>query len=169
MIPAIETQYKGYRFRSRTEARWAVFFDALGVDWVYEPEGYNLGGAGLYLPDFWLPLPIHRYANAGYFVEIKGIKPTEEYMNRLVVLARKSKHSVWCFVGEPGKQEYWSAHNSGYYGWSDEMQFRGDRIYATTAHFIGRWPHVTAELGESAVAAMRCARFEHGETPQVYR
>jgi hypothetical protein len=28
-IKAIETSYKGYRFRSRLEARWAVFFDAL--------------------------------------------------------------------------------------------------------------------------------------------
>lgn len=25
-IKAIETEYKGYRFRSRLEARWAVFF-----------------------------------------------------------------------------------------------------------------------------------------------
>ncbi len=30
-IKAIETRYKGYRFRSRLEARWAVFFDALSV------------------------------------------------------------------------------------------------------------------------------------------
>ena len=30
-IAAIETKYKGYRFRSRLEARWAVFFDALGI------------------------------------------------------------------------------------------------------------------------------------------
>ena len=30
-IKAIETVYKGYRFRSRLEARWAVFFDACGV------------------------------------------------------------------------------------------------------------------------------------------
>lgn len=42
MIKAIETEYKGYRFRSRLEARWAVFFDALGVEWVYEPEGFDL-------------------------------------------------------------------------------------------------------------------------------
>lgn len=51
-IKAIETTYKGYRFRSRLEARWAVFFDALGVRWEYEPEGYDLGEAGWYLPDF---------------------------------------------------------------------------------------------------------------------
>ena len=54
-IKAIETVYKGYRFRSRLEARWAVFFDALGVKWEYEKEGFDLGEAGWYLPDFWLP------------------------------------------------------------------------------------------------------------------
>ncbi|MCB6994492.1 hypothetical protein LI177_13475 [bacterium 210820-DFI.6.37] len=27
-LKAIQTEYKGYRFRSRLEARWAVFFDA---------------------------------------------------------------------------------------------------------------------------------------------
>jgi hypothetical protein len=30
-IKAIETLYRGYRFRSRTEARWAVFFDGVGL------------------------------------------------------------------------------------------------------------------------------------------
>ena len=55
MIKAIETQYQGYRFRSRLEARWAVFFDALGVEWEYEPEGFDLGHEGKYLPDFYLP------------------------------------------------------------------------------------------------------------------
>ena len=54
-IKAIETEYKGYRFRSRLEARWAVFFDALGVQWFYEHEGFDLGKSGWYLPDFWLP------------------------------------------------------------------------------------------------------------------
>lgn len=51
-IKAIETRYKGYRFRSRLEARWAVFFDAMGWQWEYEPEGFDLGEAGWYLPDF---------------------------------------------------------------------------------------------------------------------
>ena len=53
-IGAIETTYKGVRFRSRLEARWAVFFDALEVSWKYEPEGYS-DGTLTYLPDFWLP------------------------------------------------------------------------------------------------------------------
>jgi hypothetical protein len=38
----IETHYRGCRFRSRIEARWAVFFDALGIKWSYEPEGFSL-------------------------------------------------------------------------------------------------------------------------------
>lgn len=55
-IKAIETKYKGYRFRSRLEARWAVFFDHLGIDWRYEEQGYDLGPKlGWYLPDFYLP------------------------------------------------------------------------------------------------------------------
>lgn len=51
-IKPIETWYQGYRFRSRLEARWAVFFNALGLRWAYEPEGFELPGGGRYLPDF---------------------------------------------------------------------------------------------------------------------
>lgn len=50
----IATAYKGNLFRSRTESRWAVFFDSIGEPWQYEPEGFRLA-AGHYLPDFWLP------------------------------------------------------------------------------------------------------------------
>lgn len=53
-IKAIETVYKGYKFRSRLEARWAVFFDALAIPWYYEYQGFDLGRYW-YLPDFYLP------------------------------------------------------------------------------------------------------------------
>lgn len=53
-IKPIETMYNGYRFRSRLEARWAVFFDAAGIKYEYEPEGYETS-CGKYLPDFYLP------------------------------------------------------------------------------------------------------------------
>jgi hypothetical protein len=33
---SIQTRYSGRYFRSRLEARWAVFFDALGLKWDYE-------------------------------------------------------------------------------------------------------------------------------------
>lgn len=69
-LKAIETVYAGYRFRSRLEARWAVFFDTLGIAWEYEKEGYDLGEAGWYLPDFWLP-------DAFQWVEIKAQEPSD--------------------------------------------------------------------------------------------
>ena len=55
MIKAIETEYNGYKFRSRLEARWAVFFDALGVFYEYEPEGFQIDDSTYYLPDFYIP------------------------------------------------------------------------------------------------------------------
>lgn len=68
-IAALETRYAGVRFRSRAEARLAVFLDALDVKWEYEKEGYALP-SGNYLPDFWLP-------HIRTFVEVKGEEPTE--------------------------------------------------------------------------------------------
>lgn len=63
-IEAIETTYAGVTFRSRLEARWAVFFDEMGIAWLYEPEGYKLP-SGWYVPDFLLP-------SCGTFVEVRG-------------------------------------------------------------------------------------------------
>lgn len=63
-VKAIETRYAGCRFRSRLEARWAVFFDHLGVAWQYEPQGFVVRGQP-YLPDFLLP-------ECGTWVEVKG-------------------------------------------------------------------------------------------------
>ena len=68
-LKAIETCYKGYRFRSRLEARWAVFFDALGLEWQYEAEGYDLDG-DWYLPDFYFP-------KQKWFIEIKAGEATD--------------------------------------------------------------------------------------------
>ena len=75
-LKSIQTEYKGYLFRSRLEARWAVFFDACGVDWEYEPEGYDLGDGLYYLPDFLLHgvTVNHGYfrKNCDIYVEVKG-------------------------------------------------------------------------------------------------
>ena len=54
-IKAIETIYNGYKFRSRLEARWAVFFEEAGIEYQYEPEGYVLDNGECYLPDFYIP------------------------------------------------------------------------------------------------------------------
>jgi hypothetical protein len=67
-MKVLETKYRGYRFRSRLEARWAVFMDALHVPYAYEPEAYDLDGL-FYLLDFWLP-------RLKAFLEIKPAEPT---------------------------------------------------------------------------------------------
>ena len=95
-IAAIETKYKGYRFRSRLEARWAVFFDALGIEWLYETEGFNLGEAGLYLPDFYLPK-----VGDGLWVEIKAVMPTDIEQNKMSALVNHTDKSGTFRCGEP--------------------------------------------------------------------
>ena len=70
-IRAIETSYKGHRFRSRLEARWAVFFDKLQWKWRYEHQGYVIGDGDetlAWLPDFEIITP----AGQHFYVEVKG-------------------------------------------------------------------------------------------------
>ncbi|ACL41900.1 hypothetical protein Achl_3949 (plasmid) [Pseudarthrobacter chlorophenolicus A6] len=52
---AMEVSYSGRIFRSRLEARWAIFLDLLDVNWDYEPSFYQVGEELFYLPDFYLP------------------------------------------------------------------------------------------------------------------
>lgn len=61
MSNAIPTTYRGVRMRSRLEARWAAFFDAIDWPWQYEP--FDLSG---YIPDFVLP-----FAAGSLLIEVK--------------------------------------------------------------------------------------------------
>jgi len=54
-MKAIETEYNGILFRSRLEARWAIFFDALKIEWVYDPDCFLLSNNQKYTPDFYIP------------------------------------------------------------------------------------------------------------------
>lgn len=83
-LTPIETVYNGYRFRSRLEARWAVFFDKLHIKYEYEPEGYKLSDGTCYLPDFYLP-------ESDTYVEIKG------------VMTEADQHKVEQFIKDSGK------------------------------------------------------------------
>jgi len=74
MIAAIQTTYRGYKFRSRTEARWAVFFEALGYCWEYEAEGYVLEDGTHYLPDFFIQTP----QGEDFYIEVKGSNVTRD-------------------------------------------------------------------------------------------
>ncbi len=95
----IETTYRGYHFRSRTEARWAVFFDALKIDFEYEKEAFNLGGAGCYLPDFWLP-------QVRMWAEVKGQAMTPEEKEKCLALTVFTSHPCLELVGAPQNKPY---------------------------------------------------------------
>lgn len=67
-MKGIQTTYSGVRFRSRLEARWAAFFDALGIRWEYEP--FDCAG---WIPDFLLP------GDPGLLVEVKPAQSFAEF------------------------------------------------------------------------------------------
>lgn len=71
MLKAIETRYDGRFFRSRAEARWAVFFNRLGIAYEYEPEGFSLPDGRGYLPDFRIYVP-SLYGPQPLYIEVKG-------------------------------------------------------------------------------------------------
>jgi hypothetical protein len=89
----IETRYAGCRFRSRLEARWAVYFDNLGIAWHHEPQAFVLSTGEGYLPDFHLP----RYGG-GMYVEVK---PMGDPSFKAKQLAAESGHMVLLANGPP--------------------------------------------------------------------
>lgn len=113
IVRALPTLYKGYQFRSRLEARWAVFFDEMGLRWDYEVEGYDLGGGLHYLPDFYFP-------QIGMFGEVKP-NDREDRAECAPTAALKAGHfvrglhrSLILLDGSPRATNYWVL-------WADEL------------------------------------------------
>jgi hypothetical protein len=168
-IRAIETRYKGFRFRSRAEAKWAVCFDALGIEWEYEKEGYDLGDLGWYLPDFWLP-------QFGCFAEVKGKPFTQEEFDKASALP----DCCLLLDGPPNMISYrcvgteWNhAEPFTYADYLADNPHNGyGRIVLSQSKYKGRLWALFGEtiddydgaLMRSAILAVRAARFEFGET-----
>lgn len=89
---SIETKYNGIIFRSRSEARWAVFFNTLGIRWEHEKEGYQLGDI-CYLPDFWLP-------ELDCWFEVKGADPDDLDCKKSSRLALHTEKVAYIAFGE---------------------------------------------------------------------
>ena len=102
----IPTFYEGYNFRTRLEARWAVFFDHLGVQWDYESEGYELGNGLRYLPDFWLP-------NNNMWLDVKPGPADAMALEKARRLVAKSASPLFLANGMPDNQgTYFSPRES---------------------------------------------------------
>ena len=160
---AIETRYKGYRFRSRLEARWAVFFDHLGLRWDYEPEGFELP-SGRYLPDFFIHWEgpkserLQQFPTVGYWVEIKGAPPSAAELQRLSELATATKHNAYLLAHGPAHVRAWAC-------WAGRPAVEVVGLGLAWLAFVQCCPREAVGLREveAAVAAAMGARFEHGE------
>ena len=162
-------------FRSRLEARWAVFFDLIGLKYEYEVEGFEMNGIR-YLPDFYIP-------SLDRWFEIKA-KPLSEY--------EMKKCEEFCFnkdnenikfsvlIGSPeavkiddfaGVMEYvWEWPSDTYpenYRMLAPNELSEKEYYSRFMRGLWVVPDVTEEELAIAATAAREARFEFGESPQI--
>jgi hypothetical protein len=101
---AKETLYNGYKFRSKLEAKWAVFFDKLGIPYQYEPDALLCEDGSQYTPDFYLPLATLRgkqYMAGGLTIEIKPFEweRDSDYLHRITSAIPAANFVLFC--GEP--------------------------------------------------------------------
>lgn len=197
-LQAIETQYNGYRFRSRLEARYAVLFDQLGIEYLYEHQGYYLGSdLGNYLPDFYIP-------SRNAFFEIKGRKPSPVEKEKIGRLVSQSEGAIGYIlfgnvdtylrnvvVSDNGGFFYnIKSHVDGNYGffkngkhhhlvtlqWFSECPRCGSVWLSTLGkcdYYIcncntGRYGFASDRI-KNAMWTASTARFEFGETPEAPR
>lgn len=152
-MKAIETRYNKHLFRSRLEARWAVYFDKLGIKWIYEPEGYELPNGERYLPDFYLPE--HKV-----YIEVK---PEPCFENKWLAFTQGGHHCLIILDGQPEIRNY-----RMYESWSKKKDDHRD-IFITKPS--GKYfPWFDGPIGElfgdgdeydHAVEAALSARFEN--------
>lgn len=175
-IKAIETYYNGDRFRSRIEARWACFFHALEIEYVYEPEGYRLPRGGCYLPDFWID-------ELNTWIEIKGQPAKDDEMTKAKMLSAGTKKPVVIFEGQfpPDGKPFWGQSFGGSFRTGGALYGKAtydglvtwaqcprmgiielvSRVPNDDEYDAETWP---TGLIRAAYTAARQARFEHGES-----
>jgi len=185
-LKAIPTRYKGYHFRSRLEARWAVFFDALDIQYMYESEGYELRDGTKYLPDFYLP-----ELSGGLHVEVKPtIEPFQ--FRKAMRFSEQNLSSILLLVGEPAARSYviyggdelpcvvsgtecffeaWSAHfyskylPGGSHGDENRLYLGNSDTYdRLKGRFADNSEFIYDSRVRLAIQQSRSARFEFGQS-----
>ena len=182
VIQAIETRYAGRRFRSRLEARWAVFFDSLGVTWEYEPEGFLVGDdKRAYLPDFKI-----QTAFGEWWIEVKGDRekldidllaafatasPSQQIaiLGPVPRLAEEATPLHWMvrrIADKPFLAQVYFTPGGNLWQWGFEYPFAPDLVESTIGPLLDGGPatdlRVQPNVRDAYIAASS-ARFEHGE------
>lgn len=173
----IETVAYGRRFRSRTEARWAVAFTSNRIEWEYELEGFALP-SGAYLPDFWLP-------QVRMWAEVKADQFSLIELHKAHDLANATGFPVLLLAGQPKAVAYWAIHPDSCEWPCNERLPDGTqviaidyspfecsnyhldeaRFYASSGEDMS-FPtpcNHAEEPNHRAIRAALSARFEHGE------
>ena len=159
-MKAIDTVYKGYKFRSRLEARWAVFLDALDLKWEYEKEGYVLP-SGYYLPDFWI-------STVNMWAEVKPGDFSQTEYKLAMELVGATKFPILLLDGTPENRPYFGITEPWGAGYEFCLSACYHHDYPHTEHRFFAEPSIDERAWpdtEIAVIAARSARFEHGERP----
>jgi hypothetical protein len=168
-MKAIETEYRGYRFRSRLEARWAVFLDSIDAAWEYEVEGFELP-SGRYLPDFFIRSPDvgSKLRWQGAWLEVKPTPPTETERRLLSELAFATDCIAILAVGLPGSNYLFEASPEKNCYQHEYLVPVADsiNIQFLLQHTIGRfldWRDRFRIDIDRHIRAAKQARFEHGQ------
>lgn len=106
-MKAIPTEYDGVKYKSRLEARWAMYFNLLQIYAEYEPFTIRNNGEE-YVPDF------HSVAvseTKRTIIEIKPKIPNSNYLDRLVRIHDPSKSDIIIFCGPPNNYHGLRIHN----------------------------------------------------------
>lgn len=187
-MKAIETEYNGFKFRSRLEARWAVFLDCVGIKWTYEPEGYVLNSGGYYLPDFFLPeTKIWNGECIGCFLEVKP--EINNVDDKWELFSRESDYPIILIGNIPYPYLNPSDYYSGdFYWYQSKNACDGPYVFCECTkcgkvglQFDGRSARIDCVCNSdsdkeynydsaklvNAYKTARQARFEHGEYPLV--
>ena len=100
-MKAIATEYRGTQYRSRLEARWAVFFRWMGMKYEYEPFEFSDATVGVCRPDFALD-------GDGFIVEVKPVFPTRLELLKMRAVAKFARGGTLLLIDWPDFKGYWT-------------------------------------------------------------
>lgn len=170
-MKAIETEYNGFKFRSRLEARWAVFFDYMGWEYEYEPEGFQLSSGLKYLPDFLLEVDLPNFETKKWFyVEVKPLNKemTDYELNKIWEFA--TKEDLLLLEGAPNVNRFYK-QVCLLEDCVDEVEFVFEEkkygIFYTDSSFKEAFDEEYSPVTYHAIKKSREARFEFGESEKI--
>ncbi|MGI8547734.1 MAG: hypothetical protein ACR2M1_10420 [Gemmatimonadaceae bacterium] len=151
------TIYRGIAFNSRMEAQWAVFLDALAVEWAYASKACLLANGRLYTTGFWMP-------QFDAFLDV--IEPERfiseetahaaEALTKMIYVAHgipDGRMGDWIWDGPRSLEVFWPEE-----GWDD-------------GHTFAVCPHgyLGIEFEGGHTIDRHCHGSNHMDTPQVVR